>query len=428
MQRFILLGFTLLAGVLIGVLIAYNVGTQKQLQYDKPTNALATARPQATIDAVSTRNSGENNANAIVQNKKDTIAASGKSGSLASDQQDNTESRFITLLQHQEFKLAVNLYADVQQRNETLSLKLNTALLDHIDDLIDRKLFALAGELCLAFLENQYNDSGLLSRLALVHYHSGDFYNAILVAYNNTIYAYTGADRTQAKQQFLKLMARIDARLADEQRWTELLQLYQYADELGFEHPGLIFRQAQLLVSNGDPGQAIELLESIAGSADYGQQAQSLLEQLQPPPASEADESEIAAELPKPASAIPLSRSGSHYLVKVRLNDEQDVRLMVDTGASISVLRLATFKRLQHKIDFNFTRHQAMLTAGGVVNSPVYHVSKMAIGDTSVNNIRIAILDYQASPGIDGLLGMNYLRRFHFQIDQDRDYLLLQAR
>ena len=40
----------------------------------------------------------------------------------------------------------------------------------------------------------------------------------------------------------------------------------------------------------------------------------------------------------------------------------------------------------------------------------------------------IAVLDFESGNGVDGLLGMNVLRNYRFEIDQDRDLLRMSPR
>ena len=49
-------------------------------------------------------------------------------------------------------------------------------------------------------------------------------------------------------------------------------------------------------------------------------------------------------------------------------------------------------------------------------------------GEQVLQNVDIAVLDFRPRGGVDGLLGMNVLRHYRFEIDQDRDVLRLQRR
>jgi len=64
-------------------------------------------------------------------------------------------------------------------------------------------------------------------------------------------------------------------------------------------------------------------------------------------------------------------------------------------------------------------------TASGVVMGTVYSVSEVRLGQYSLENTKIAVLDFDISRNFDGLLGMNILGQFRFQIDQENTKLLL---
>ena len=64
-------------------------------------------------------------------------------------------------------------------------------------------------------------------------------------------------------------------------------------------------------------------------------------------------------------------------------------------------------------------------TAGGVAQGTVYSVPELTLGTYQLTDTQIAVLDFELKPGVDGLLGMNILGQFRFQIDQENASLLL---
>ena len=58
----------------------------------------------------------------------------------------------------------------------------------------------------------------------------------------------------------------------------------------------------------------------------------------------------------------------------------------------------------------------------------VYQAESIALGNTRLSAVEIAVLDYESPAGVDGLLGMNVLRNYRFQIDQDENVLYLRPR
>lgn len=58
----------------------------------------------------------------------------------------------------------------------------------------------------------------------------------------------------------------------------------------------------------------------------------------------------------------------------------------------------------------------------------VYSVPELRLGSYVITNSQIAVIDFDTSRGFDGLLGMNVLGQFRFQIDQDNAKLLLSSK
>jgi clan AA aspartic protease (TIGR02281 family) len=126
--------------------------------------------------------------------------------------------------------------------------------------------------------------------------------------------------------------------------------------------------------------------------------------------------------------SIPLRRHGNHYVIKVRLNDDSDVVLMIDTGASITSLSQRSFDALSRHSGFNGAGSRLFNTVNGVTRGTVYNTDQLSLGNQVLSDVKLAVLDFEQAPGIDGLLGMNVLQYFRFEIDQDQQVLHLQPR
>ena len=126
-------------------------------------------------------------------------------------------------------------------------------------------------------------------------------------------------------------------------------------------------------------------------------------------------------------TSIQLEPAGEHYLIAATLNDQHNVSLLIDTGASTSVLSLAKFDELQGWQEAEFVSEQEIFTAGGIVNAPIYRFSQFQIDDIQVSDLYFVILDLPDRRS-DGLLGMNFLKQFRFHIDQQNARLLLSPR
>ncbi|WP_157826717.1 retropepsin-like aspartic protease [Colwellia sp. 12G3] len=134
---------------------------------------------------------------------------------------------------------------------------------------------------------------------------------------------------------------------------------------------------------------------------------------------------EIEAALRKPQS-IPLSRQGEHFIVQALMNDTFKVSLMLDTGASISLLSEPAFEALSQYSEVTYIKNINLNTAGGTVTASIYQVAEFAIQGYIVNDFVFAVSPSYVTEGNDGLLGMNFLSAFDFHIDQNNSLLILK--
>lgn len=123
-------------------------------------------------------------------------------------------------------------------------------------------------------------------------------------------------------------------------------------------------------------------------------------------------------------SSVPLQRKGQHFIVTAQVDDRFGVNLLIDTGASSTVLSDSVFATLSLDLSPEFIGEYPVNTANGQVIAPVYRFTKLTIGAHSVSDIAIVVLPLGQLEA-DGLLGMNFLRGFQFEIDQQKAQLNL---
>lgn len=126
-------------------------------------------------------------------------------------------------------------------------------------------------------------------------------------------------------------------------------------------------------------------------------------------------------------SGIALDKIGDHYLVRTLIQDRFEAVLMIDTGASTTVISRELFRAINHSLDTEYLGRYSVNTANGRVRAPVYRFKSLSIEGNRVSNIAMVVLPLEELQA-DGLLGMNFLRAFRFLIDQDENSLHLFAR
>jgi clan AA aspartic protease (TIGR02281 family) len=116
-----------------------------------------------------------------------------------------------------------------------------------------------------------------------------------------------------------------------------------------------------------------------------------------------------------------------YNLVEVTLNDQATLKLLIDTGASMTALTRESFRRLSRQ-RFSLLGTRLFNTANGYTRGDIYRASALTLGEARLEGANIAVLDLRTMDDIDGLLGMNVLRQFHFEIDQSAGVMLITRR
>lgn len=147
-----------------------------------------------------------------------------------------------------------------------------------------------------------------------------------------------------------------------------------------------------------------------------------------PPPLRErAHESPRDHQTPISAFSVPLERLGSLWVVTVQVNGTRSAKLILDTGASHTMLSYAVARDLVLWAQ-GPTTSMTMQTAGGTVQANVVPIDSISLGGAEVRNTVATIYDLPEVPaGIEGLLGLDVLGHFTVTLDVAKHRLLLGA-
>ncbi len=138
------------------------------------------------------------------------------------------------------------------------------------------------------------------------------------------------------------------------------------------------------------------------------------------------EESKDSSEKNKPEPiTIPITKIGGSIVVQVLLNNSVDAHLIVDTGATMTVISydLGIELGLLSGSDVSLN---TVNTAGGSVQVSMTKVGTVQVGAATASNVAVAIHDLpDGISGVSGLLGMSFLRNFEVTLDADRGLLRL---
>ena len=330
-----------------------------------------------------------------------------------------------TLLQRNDFNAVMDRYELLQrQASDTAVANARAQILVHTRQLIEGRRFSLAEQLLQRFLVTAYRDVEARILLAAAYHGQDDIHTAINQLYEARGYAYRPAMLQRITSRIRSMVAELTRQLKQNDDKNALLALYQQLIQLEPDHAPYFMGLAAMQLALDDKEAARRSLLLVSQDLDVGAQAQAMLSELSIALAErqDTDEWDAAAAV----VGIPLHRSGNHFIVDARPARGHSIRLLIDTGASLTIFTPEVLE--QRGIRYQDTgRRSVFNTANGQVEAQVYKLDSLAVGDWQVNQLEIGVLDLGSQLGVDGLLGMNFLNHFQFFIDQNEALLRLSV-
>lgn len=121
---------------------------------------------------------------------------------------------------------------------------------------------------------------------------------------------------------------------------------------------------------------------------------------------------------------VPIRRAGSIMLVDVVLDNFLKSQLLVDTGATFTVISNAMARRLALNLD-----NAAVIplqSVSGLFLAPLTKVKSITVGQATAHDVEVVVHDIaQGSTG--GLLGMSFLDNFQVTINTTAEIMTLSA-
>jgi clan AA aspartic protease (TIGR02281 family) len=128
---------------------------------------------------------------------------------------------------------------------------------------------------------------------------------------------------------------------------------------------------------------------------------------------------------PEKASVV-LDIRGAVAKVPTRLNSSLTTNLIVDTGASMTVISRALARELGIDIENGAYPMASFRTANGVVRAPIITLESIEVGGMRMQGLQASVQDI--APDVSGLLGLNFLSHFRMDIDHKSGYLHLERK
>ncbi len=125
---------------------------------------------------------------------------------------------------------------------------------------------------------------------------------------------------------------------------------------------------------------------------------------------------------------VPILQSGSAILVDGEVERANDVRFLLDTGSTLTIISRELADEIGFDLDSPELSMITLQTASGVVEAPVVVLEVVRFGKAVAYDVRAAIYDVESTDSVDGLLGLSFLRRFRVTIDHDDRAMILKPR
>lgn len=167
---------------------------------------------------------------------------------------------------------------------------------------------------------------------------------------------------------------------------------------------------AQSYLNLGRLNDALDIMESLEYDPNYYMKARKIKSDIRD-----------ALETGKYKYALDLKKIGDHYFVDVEL-DGRIFQLLLDTGASYIMIdsdKATDFDVLVESV--------TMQTAGDPVEAKMCQAAVLRVGDIELEKVKFIASPFNRD-NMDGLLGMNFFKKFDFHIDQDDNKLYLNPK
>lgn len=210
------------------------------------------------------------------------------------------------------------------------------------------------------------------------------------------------------------LVEKVDVKLGAENEYDRLVNLYRQLSSLEADHTFYYLRLAYWLLLSGNTQEASQSLLGVVNDIELEAQLRDLQDAIE-------QYDEIG-----PKIEVPLTMVGEHYLVNINVAGAVNLELMIDTGASKTVIKRTLFGNsipdLLHDV-----RDIQMNTANGNVRGFLVKLKSFAMSGLELEQLEVVLMDLPDFKH-DGLLGMNFLGQFDFKIDQENQVLILTAK
>lgn len=127
-------------------------------------------------------------------------------------------------------------------------------------------------------------------------------------------------------------------------------------------------------------------------------------------------------------ASVELQTVDDAMVVSASVNAAAGLRLVVDTGATLTILRPAAARRAGVSSDPPLRTEIQTVVGGRTVTVPIARARSLQVGEAVIEDMEIGVFDaLPSTTDVDGLLGNDFLRRFRVSIDRAQKHLMFEA-
>ena len=253
---------------------------------------------------------------------------------------------------------------------------------------------------------------GLMS-LASLQKQAGEFESSLVLMEKADLLSRTQTEQDSFSDLLLDITNAYAKELLAVENFATLDALYERIT-LNMPEQAFFFLKLGLLrIRMGNYDAALAPLSQIENHMLYGEEARGLISQTQ------VDETLGRLEV------LPLKSNGIQFVVEALIDRRHRIDLLIDTGAAMTVIDASVLESMGYNL--NGKQQGLFSTANGVVEAPVVSIERLSLGSAGTGPMAVGALPLSMPNGIDGLLGMNFLRHYDFRIDQDNKTLQLDS-
>ena len=214
------------------------------------------------------------------------------------------------------------------------------------------------------------------------------------------------------KKLYMQISQLYIEELEKSREYDTLMPLLEQLSDEYTQKSYYLFKLASLHYKLHQYSESKQYLETLSYDTLYEKQASDLLQQI------EQDQETLQEYNYK----IPLKREGLHFSVSVVVDGIYDMQLLLDTGATYTLLDNSKVSGLK-LIKENIT----LQTASESISADLAQASSFNLDTIEIDDMQVTLAPFTHS-SCDGLLGMNFFKRYKFLIDQEEGVLYLKNR